>query len=72
MFARSLGLFDSTLRVAASDRELREILYLAVSGEDSYRNIFLKLLKPAILGKLATSSGKHLLKRLMPSRAAAS
>jgi len=69
---RSLGLFDSTLRVAGSDRRLQEILYLAVSGEESYRNIFLKLLSPATFRKLAVSSGKHLLKRLRPTRAAAS
>jgi len=69
---RSLGLFDSTLRIAASDPKLREILHSAVSGEDSYRNIFLKLLKPATLGLLAASSGKHLLGRLRPGRAAAS
>ena len=70
--ARSLGLFDSTLRIAGSDRRLRDILYMAVSGEDSYRNIFLKLLGPATLGKLARSSGKQLLKRLRPSRTATS
>jgi flavin-dependent dehydrogenase len=70
--ARSLGLFDSTLRIAGSDRRLRDILYMAVSGEDSYRNIFLKLLGPATVGKLARSSGKQLLKRLRPSRTAAS
>jgi flavin-dependent dehydrogenase len=69
---RSLGLFDSTLRVAASDPGLREILYMAVSGEDSYRDIFLRLLKPATLRKLVTSSGRQLLKRMRPSRAAAS
>lgn len=68
----SLGLFDSTLRLAASDRRLREILYMAVSGEDSYRNIFLKLLGPATLRKLVTSSSRQLLRRLRPSRAAAS
>ncbi len=69
---RSLGLFDSTLRVAASDRRLREILYMAVSGEESYRSIFLKLLVPATLRKLALSSGKQLLRRLRPDRAAIS
>ena len=69
---RSLGLFDSTLRVAASDPRLREILYMAVSGEDSYRDIFLRLMNPTTIRKLATSSGRQLLRRLRPSRAAAS
>jgi flavin-dependent dehydrogenase len=69
---RSLGLFDSTFRLAASDRRLREILYMAVSGEDSYRDVFLRLLNPATLRKLATSSSRQLLRRLRPSRAAAS
>jgi flavin-dependent dehydrogenase len=69
--ARSLGLFDSTLRIAASDKNLRDILYMAVSGEKSYRSIFFRLLKPATLGKLVAGSSKHLLRRLRPNRAPA-
>ncbi|NQU08736.1 MAG: hypothetical protein HQ583_09250, partial [Candidatus Abyssubacteria bacterium] len=70
--ARSLGLFDSALQITGSDPRLREIFYMAVSGEDSYRNIFLRLLGPATFRKLAFSSGKHLLRRLRPNGAATS
>ncbi|MBI4832511.1 MAG: FAD-dependent monooxygenase [Candidatus Lindowbacteria bacterium] len=70
-FSRSLGLFDSALRVAQNDKRLCEIFYSAVSGEDSYRSVLSRLLGPATLRKLVTSSGRHLLKRLRPDRVTA-
>jgi flavin-dependent dehydrogenase len=69
--SRSLGLFDFVFRIAQGDPKLREALYMAVSGEDSYRSILLRLLNPALFRKLALGSGKHLLNRFRPTRAPA-
>ena len=69
-FARSLGLFDSALRITMADQRLQEIFYSAVSGEDSYKSILLRLLTPSTFRKLALSSGKHILNRLRSSEAA--
>lgn len=66
--SRILGLFDSALEAAKSDEELRNIFYLAVSGEASYRDILFRILRPSTLRKLAVSSGVHLLKRIAPAR----
>ncbi|UCD56276.1 MAG: hypothetical protein JSV16_10605, partial [Candidatus Hydrogenedentota bacterium] len=68
-FSRSLGLFDSALRMAGSDERLRDVFFMAVSGEDSYRNILLRLLCPSTFRKLVLSSGMHLFRRLRPTRA---
>ncbi|RJP75160.1 MAG: NAD(P)/FAD-dependent oxidoreductase [Candidatus Abyssobacteria bacterium SURF_17] len=65
---RSLGLFDMVLSLAQTDNRLQEIFYLAVSGEDSYKNILLRLLKPPTVRKLAFSSGRILLRRLRATR----
>ncbi|GAB4334401.1 MAG: hypothetical protein Kow0099_06430 [Candidatus Abyssubacteria bacterium] len=70
-FSRSLGLFDSAFHIAQHDPRLSDALYMAVSGEDSYRNILLRLMNPSLFRKLALGSGKHLLSRLRPTRATA-
>ncbi|MBI5115176.1 hypothetical protein HZA56_01760 [Candidatus Poribacteria bacterium] len=66
-FSRSLGLFDSALRVAQNDKRLREIFYTAVSGEDSYRSVLSRLAGPTTFHKLFMSSGRDLLARLLPT-----
>lgn len=65
---RSLGLFDAVVRAAREDERLQSILYMAVSGEDSYRNIVFRLLRPSTARRLVFNSGKHLLNRLRPAR----
>jgi flavin-dependent dehydrogenase len=65
---RLFGLFDVALRAAQHDERLQSILYMAVSGEDSYRKIVLRLLRPLTAGRLILNSGKHLLNRLRPAR----
>ncbi|RJP17300.1 MAG: hypothetical protein C4520_17075 [Candidatus Abyssobacteria bacterium SURF_5] len=68
-FARSFGLFDVLLRAAQDDERLRSILHMAVSGEDSYRNVILRLMRPRTSRRLFLKSGKHLLNRLTMRRA---
>jgi hypothetical protein len=60
------------IELARSDRAMRDILYLAVSGEGSYRDVVRGLLRPGAAMKLALGSGRRLYRRTRASRAPAS
>lgn len=51
--------FDPLIAMAKQDADVKQALYLAVSGHESYRNILLKYLRPKLVGSFLTSLGRH-------------